>query len=158
MLFLRDVCSCFRLALCYYCCSCWSSCCYCCSIGLCCSLYSCHVCVVTHSAPDDHVALAVLVAAIAVAVVAVALGVVLVIPEADVFVGGDSRRCGCITSFCVVVRLLTARECVGWWGVCCFVVGYSFPLLRDFRAETRLTVYSPVYIRMQIGSLVSCLG
>ena len=92
------------------------------------------------------VALAVPVAAIALAVVAVALAAVLVVAEADVFVGGDSRRCGWVTSCCVVVRLLAAREWVGWWAGCCFVVGYSCPLLRDFRAETRLTVYRPVYI------------
>ena len=98
------------------------------------------------------VALALPVAAIALAVVAVALAAVLVVAEADVFVGGDSRRCGWVTSCCVVVRLLAAREWVGWWAGCCFVVGYSCPLLRDFRAETRLTVYRPVYIRMQIRS------
>ena len=99
------------------------------------------------------VALAVPVAAIALAVVAVALAAVLVVAEADVFVGGDSRRCGWVTSCCVVVRLLAAREWVGWWAGCCFVVGYSCPLLRDFRAETRLTVYRPVYIiRMQMSS------
>ena len=92
------------------------------------------------------VALAVPVAAIAVAVVAVALAAVLVVAAAGVFVGGDSRRCGWVTSCCVVVRLLAAREWVGWWAGCCFVVGYSCPLLRDFRAETRLTVYRPVYI------------
>ena len=92
------------------------------------------------------VALAVPVAAIAVAVVAVALAAVLVVAAAGVFVGGDSRRCGWVISCCAVVRLLLAREWVGWWAGCCFVVGYSCPLLRDFRAETRLTVYRPVYI------------
>ena len=92
------------------------------------------------------VALAVPVAAIAVAVVAVALAAVLVVAAAGVFVGGDSRRCGWVTSCCVVVRLLAAREWVGWCAGCGFVVGYSCPLLRDFRAETRLTVYRPVYI------------
>ena len=92
------------------------------------------------------VALAVPVAAIAVAVVAVALATVLVVAAAGVFVGCDSRRCGWVTSCCVVVRLLAAREWVGWCAGCGFVVGYSCPLLRDFRAETRLTVYRPVYI------------
>ena len=39
--------------------------------------------------------------------------------------GGDSRRCGWVTSCCVVVRLLAAREWVGWCAGCGFVVGYS---------------------------------
>ena len=71
------------------------------------------------------VALAVPNTAIALAVVAVALAAVLVVAAAGVFVGGDSRRCGWVTSCCVVVRLLAAREWVGWCAGCGFVVGYS---------------------------------
>ena len=84
--------------------------------------------------------------------VAVFLAIIIavVVAVTGVFAGGDSRRCGWVTSCCVVVRLLAAREWVGWCAGCGFVVGYSCPLLRDFRAETRLTVYRPVYIKNSV--------
>ena len=94
------------------------------------------------------VALALPVAAIALAVVAVALAAVLVVAEADVFVGGDSRRCGWVISCCVVVRLLAAREWVGWWAGCRFVSrskGFRLVGEEKFRIRVILRLYGSAH-------------